>query len=582
MSDYAPAYEKTTPGSPSKAHPDPNNTYDNADVEKATGRYVAPDGVTVEGAGGVIAAGGDDVHGHVQRTLKQRHMAMIALGGAIGTGLFVGSGSALNTGGPVGLWLGYSIMGGLVYSMMVALGEMATLYPVSGGFTHYASRFVDPSLGFALGFNYWYSYAITIPTELVAAAIVISYWDAASTHTAAYIAALLVLVWAINLLGARAYGETEFWFSSIKVITIVGLIILGIVLMCGGGPNHDAIGFRYWRNPGPFNYISIDGGDAVVGGSWGQFLAFWDVFVQAAFSFIGTEIIGTTLGEAQNPRKAVPKAIRRVFYRLLFFYVGGTFVISVLVPYTDPRLLNGSGTATSSPFVIAINNAGIKALPSIINAVILVSAWSAANSDLYASSRTLYALALEGKMPRIFRKCTKSGLPIWCVVITGLFGLLGFMDTGGDTAQQAFDWLYNLSAVTGLLTWWAILLSYLRFYYGLRKQGLSRHDFVYKAPFQPYLSWFGFAMFSIIIFFNGFTVFMKGNWDTGNFFAAYISVFIFFIVWAAWKIGKRTKWIPLDQIDFMTGRRELDEMEEQDQATYTTDKWYQKVMSILF
>ncbi len=296
--------------------------------------------------------------------------------------------------------------------------------------------------------NYWYSYAITIPTEVVAASILITYWDS-HTNSAVYITVLLIAIWVINFLGARAYGEAEFWFSAIKVITIVGLIILGVILMAGGGPDHDAIGFRYWRNPGPFNSLSIEGGTAVIGGNWGKFLAFWDVFVQAAFSFIGTEIIATTLGEAQNPRKTVPRAIKRVFYRLLVFYVGGIFIISVLVPSDDPDLLNGSGTATQSPFVIAIVNAGIPALPSIANAVFLISAWSAGNSDLYAASRTFYALALQGQMPNIFRRCTKRGLPIWCVCITGTFGVLAYMNTGGHTAVLAFNWLYNLSAITG-------------------------------------------------------------------------------------------------------------------------------------
>ncbi|ORY31267.1 amino acid transporter [Naematelia encephala] len=525
------------------------------------------------------------VHSGVQRTLKQRHMAMIALGGAIGTGLFVGSGSALASGGPVGVWLGYIFMASMVYAMMVALGEMAALYPVSGGFTHYASRFVDPALGFALGINYWYSYAITIPTEIVAAQIVISYWDADASHAAAYITALLVMIWFINFWGARAYGEAEFWFSAIKIVTIVGLIILGLVLMCGGGPTHDAIGFRYWRNPGPFNSISIHketGTPGVVGGNWGKFLAFWNVFVQAAFSFIGTEIIATTLGEAENPRRTVPRAIKRVFYRLLFFYVVGIFFISVLVPYTDENLLNGSGTATASPFVIAINNAKIKSLPSIINAVILISAWSAGNSDLYASSRTLYALAVEGQMPKFLRKCTKRGLPIWCVVITGLFGVLAYMNTGGETAITAFNWLYNLSAITGIITWWTILLSYIRFYHGLKRQGLSRADFPYRAPFQPWLSYYGFAFFTAVILFNGFTTLMRGNWNASNFVAAYITLPIFFVCWAGWKIARRTKMVPLDEIDFSSGRRELDEMEEVDKERFRPDKWYQKISNALF
>ncbi|WVW80547.1 hypothetical protein I302_102532 [Kwoniella bestiolae CBS 10118] len=519
--------------------------------------------------------------GNMHRTLKQRHMAMIALGGAIGTGLFVGSGAALSTGGPVGLWLGYIFMSSIVYSMMVALGEMASLFPVAGAFTHYAARFVDPALGFATGINYWYSYAITIPVEIVAAAIVISYWDA-DTNAAVYITVCLVLIWAVNMFGARVYGETEFWFSAVKVVTIVGLILLGIILMCGGGPNHDAIGFRYWRNPGPFAQITIDGGDGVIEGAWGQFLAFWNVFIQAAFSFLGTEIIATTLGEAENPRKTVPKAIKRVFFRLVFFYIMGIFVISVLVPYDEPNLLNGSGNAAASPFVIAIKNAGIKALPSIVNAVILIAAWSAGNSDMYAASRTFYALALERQMPRIFRKCTKQGLPIWSVVITGLFGFLAYLNQGGDSAVTAFNWLYNISAVTGVITWWGILLSYLRFYYGLKKQGLSREGFPYLAPLQPWLSWYGFIFLTLVMLFNGFPVFLKGNWDTSSFFVAYVSLLLFAICWIGWKVVKKTKVVPLDEIDFHTGRRELDELEALDRERFKAESKYQKIMSVLF
>lgn len=154
-------------------------------------------------------------------------------------------------------------------------------------------------------------------------------------------------------------------------------------------------------------------------------MSFWSVFVQAAFSYIGTEIVAVTVGEAENPRRNVPKAIRRVFWRILLFYVLGIFIIGLLVPYNSNELLNNSGSdASASPFVIAIKTAGIKGLPSIINAVILISAWSAGNSDLYTSSRTLYALALGDQAPRFLRKCTKGGLPIWSVVITGLFGLL--------------------------------------------------------------------------------------------------------------------------------------------------------------
>ncbi len=186
-----------------------------------------------------------------------------------------------------------------------------------------------------------------------------------------------------NILHAGAYGECEFVFASLKVITITGLIILGIVLDLGGGPNHDRIGFRYWKNPGPFTQFSD------IAGSKGRFLAWWAVMTQAAFSFLGTEIVAIAAGEAKNPRRNIPKAIRRVYIRILLFYIGGVTIIGLLVPSNNPDLNLTQSDAAKSPFVIAIKAAGIKGLPSVINAVLLTSAWSAASSDLYTSSRAL-------------------------------------------------------------------------------------------------------------------------------------------------------------------------------------------------
>lgn len=366
------------------------------------------------------------------------------------------------------------------------------------------------------------------------------------------------------------------------------------------------------NGPGPFNQISIEGGDASIAGTVGQFLAWFACLIQAAFSFLGTEIIATTLGEAQNPRKAVPKAIKRVFFRLMVFYVLGIFIIGVLVAYDDPRLLNDSETAAASPFVIAISNAGISTLPSIVNAVILISAWSAGNADLYAASRTMYALALEGQLPKVFRRCTKRGLPICCVAVTALFGPLAYMNVGTATATDVFNWLYNISTVAGILTWWSILLSYLRFYHGLAKQGISRDSFPYKAPFQPYLSYFGvrlcfipattvltvqFISFTVVLIFNGFTVFLRGNWDTSSFFASYIGqsayvpirpeadcqgLPVFAICYVGWKIAKRTKLVPLAEIDYTSGMRELDAMQAEDEEKYRPDTKWKKFLSILF
>lgn len=513
----------------------------------------------------------DSADGHVQRNLKQRHLSMIALGGTIGTGLFVGLGASLASAGPVSTLIAYIIMGVVVYSMMVALGEVSTLLAVPGGFTHHATRFLDPSLGFALGWTYWYSYGITIPTEISASAIVIQYWDVEKhINPAVWISILLILVIGVNALGVKYYGETEFWFCLIKVVAIIVLIITSLVIDLGGGPKGERLGFHYWKNPGPMAQLFWTP-DPVTGaptggisGAFGRFLAFWNVFVQSAFSFAGTEIIGVAVGEVENPRKNVPKAIKRVFWRILLFYVLAIFMVGLVVPYNDPRLLNGSSDASASPFVLAISNAGIKVLPNIINAVLLTVTWSAANSDLYASSRTLYALALEHKAPGFLRKCTKKGLPVWALVVTSLFGPLAYMSCGTGGAEQAFEYLYDISAISVIIAWIIILCTYARFYHGLKYHGIPRSTLPYTAPFQPYLTYFGIVFLILVLLFAGFTVFIHGQWSTSSFVTTYICIPMFFVLWLGWKFYHKTKFVSLSQMDFDTGRRQIDEMEEEE------------------
>ncbi|KAG8678920.1 hypothetical protein FRC09_019416, partial [Ceratobasidium sp. 395] len=385
----------------------------------------------------------------LQRQLKNRHIAMISIGGVIGTGLFLGTAGALRHGGPIGLLLGYTVVGTICYSVMVSLGEMIAYLPVPGGHIKLAERFVDPAFSFTMGWNYWYNWTIILPAELAAAAVLINYWMKDRINDALWISICLIVVVVINMLGAGVYGECEFIFASIKVITITGLIILGIVLDLGGGPNHDRIGFRYWKNPGPFVQY------AGIGGSKGQFLGWWSVMTQAAFSFIGTEIVAIAAGEAKNPRRNLPKAIRRVYIRILLFYIGGTLIIGLLVPSNHPSLNLATGDAAASPFVIAIQTAGIKGLPSVINAALLTSAWSAASSDLYTSSRALYGLSLSRNAPKIFSKVSKSGLPYVSVIFCSVFSALAYMSVNSG-AGTVFGWFANMTAVAGLMTWFGI------------------------------------------------------------------------------------------------------------------------------
>ncbi|THH01619.1 hypothetical protein EW026_g1114 [Hermanssonia centrifuga] len=494
----------------------------------------------------VAASGNAPLH----RTMKNRHIAMISIGGVIGTGLFLGTATSLQQGGPVGLLLGYAIVGTICYSVMISLGEMVSYLPIPGGHLTMAERFVDSSWSFTLGWNYWYSWTLTLPAELSAASVLINYWNK-TVNDAVWITIFLIVVIVINLFGARAYGECEFVFASLKVITITGLIILGIVLDLGGGPNHDRIGFRYWKNPGPFTQFSD------IAGSKGRFLAWWAVMTQAAFSFLGTEIVAIAAGEAKNPRRNIPKAIRRVYIRILLFYIGGVTIIGLLVPSNNPDLNLTQSDAAKSPFVIAIKAAGIKGLPSVINAVLLTSAWSAASSDLYTSSRALYGLALNGNAPRILTAVSSWGLPYIAVAVNCLFGLLAYMGVKSGSGK-VFGWFVNMTSISGLMSWFGITVTYLRFYKGMQAQGMDRNTLPFKGPLQPYLAWYATISSIVICFFSGFAVFLKDSWDTAGFVTNYLPFIIFPILYFASRFYRGSRFINPEDMDFKSGLAEVE------------------------
>lgn len=263
----------------------------------------------------------------------------------------------------------------------------------------------------------------------------------------------------LNIVAVSLYGEAEFWFASLKIIAIIGLIILGIVLFFGGGPNHDRLGFRYWNHPGAFKPYLVENQ------STSRFLAFWTAMIKAGFSFIfSPELITTAAGEVESPRRNIPKATNRFIYRLFFFYVLGTLVIGVTVAYNDKSLLkgvaSGSSGAGASPFVIGIQNAGIKGLNHVINAAILTSAWSSGNSWVYAGSRTLYSLARDGQAPKFLTRCNKGGVPYASVLVTWAIGLLAYLNVSSSGAN-VFYWFTNITTVGGFISWVVVMIAYL-------------------------------------------------------------------------------------------------------------------------
>lgn len=494
-------------------------------------------------------------YGYVTRGLKSRHIQFIALGGTIGTGLFLGIGSALTGAGPLSLLLGYTFTGIAVFGMMQSLGEMATWLPLPGAIPQFCARYVDGALGFAVGWNNWYSSAITLCAEISAASVVIQFWPGADgINPAAWISLIIVLVLCLNIFAVSIYGEAEFVFASVKILTIVGLLIMALCLDLGGGPSHDRIGFRYWKDPGAMKlYISSDP-------NTGRFLGLFSTLVNAAFSYGGVEMVAVAAGEAENPRKNIPKAVRRVFWRILFFYVLGSLAIGVLVPYNDPSLLNaqsaGAAGAAQSPWVIAIYRAGVPVLPSIINAVILTSASSSANAFLYTGSRYLYALAQNGQAPKFLLKCSKNGVPYWCVGITASIALLTYLSCSSG-ANVAFNWFQRLTTIAGLFTWTSICVAYIRFYAALKAQKIDRNTLVFKSPWQPYTAWASLIYFSLIIVFNGFYVWSP-SFSTDSFVTSYVGIPIFFSLFIFWKVFKRTSFVKASEADLHTGKAALD------------------------
>lgn len=350
------------------------------------------------------------------------------------------------------------------------------------------------------------------------------------------------------MMNVRFYGEAEVITASIKVICFVGLIIVSLVITLGGAPNHDRIGFRYWKNPGPFtDYNGITG-------STGHFLAFFSAFINASFSYIGIETVVVAAAETMNPHKSIPKAVRRVTYRILFFYVVGTLLIGMIISSSDPALVSGSGNANSSPFVIAIKNSGIKVLPSIVNACILTSAWSAGNSYCYIGARMIVAMAVDRQAPQFFSKVNRYGVPYYAVLASFAFGPLAYLSLGSGGASQAFTWLLNLSTVADLLSWMTLCVCFIRYNRACKVQGINRNYLPMKGRFQPYAAYVGAIGSAIIVLFSGFGVFLKGNWSTANFIANYIGIAIYIVPFVLWKIIKKTRFVRSPETDLFSGR----------------------------
>ncbi|KAF2108909.1 general amino acid permease-like protein AGP2 [Lophiotrema nucula] len=497
-----------------------------------------------------------EINGHVsdnaddlQRHLGNRQIQLIAIGGSIGTALFVSIGGALNKGGPGGLLLAYffySCMLGLVNNCMA---EMVTQFPVSGGFIRMAGKWVDEALGFTAGWNFFIYEALLIPFEITALNLVLSFWRD-DIPVAAVCAVCIVLYALCNVLAVKAYGEAEFWLSGGKVFLILILFSFTFITMVGGNPQHDAYGFRYWNKPGAFaEYLST--------GSLGRFEGFLGALWAATFCIVGPEYISMVSGEAKRPRVYIKNAFKTVYWRFGFFFILGALCAGIVIPYNDETLVGilkghsgGSGTAAASPYVIAMKNLAIPVLPHVTNALLVTSIFSAGNTYTYCASRSLYSLAIEGRAPKILRKCTKNGVPIYCFLVTMIFPFLSFLQVS-DGSAKVLTWLVNLITAGGAINFIIMCITYIAFHKACKAQGLDRRTLPYYAYFQPYSAWIALVFLTVVVFVYGYSVFLPGAFTVEGFFTYYTMVGIAPILFVFWKLVKRTKVVASKEVDLV-------------------------------
>ncbi|OAP59822.1 hypothetical protein AYL99_04824 [Fonsecaea erecta] len=496
----------------------------------------------------------------LQRHLNNRQIQLIAIGGSIGTALFVSIGSGLYHGGAANLFLAYLIHSCVLAMVNNCIAEMSTAFPVSGGFIRLAGKWVDDALGFMCGWNFFFYEALLIPFEISAFTLVASFWSDKLTEPgpiAGVVAGIVIAYASINILAVRAYGEAEFWLSGGKVILIFSLFFFTFITMVGGNPKHEAYGFTNWKHGGAFReYIHT--------GDLGRFQGFIGALTSAVFTIVGPEYISIVAAEAIRPRVYIKAAFKMVYLRFGIFFIGGAFFVGIVCGSRDPGLVNvvegGSGVgAGASPYVIAMKNMGVHVFPHIVNALLLTSIFSAGNTYTYAATRTLYGLALEGRAPRIFARCTKKGVPIWSFCVVMIFPLLSFLQCS-SSSSIVVTWFANIVTGGGLIDFIIMTITYIQFYNACKAQGFDRKSLPYTGYLQPFCAYFALVWLVIVTAIYGYTSYTP--WNTSNFFSNYTMQLFIPWLFLIWKIIKRTKWLRPQDVDLVWERPIIDAYEE--------------------
>lgn len=529
-------------------------------------------------------------YGETKRKLSSRHVSLMIIGQSIGTGLFIGLSGPLMKSGLLSLFIGFLFWAILcIWPLMQCVGEMCSYLPIKGTYIHFCARWVDPALGFACSLIYLYTSLMFICVEVVAFASVISYWTDASP--AIFITVGIVLILFFNVFGVNWYGEIEFYSSMLKVLLIVGLMLFGLIAMCGGNPQHHAFGFQHWSEGGLMKeYLTT--------GTTGRFLGWWNVLIYAAFACGGPDLLGMIAGEISRPRKNIAIAAKRSYIRIYLFYFGGIFFMNSLCASNNEALIgataSGASGAAASPWVIGVQSVGVRGLDSLVNAVVMTAAWSCGNGFCYGATRCAYSASLAGYLPRFFSKCLKNGAPIYCILFAVAISCLSYLSVSNSTAE-VFNWFINLATTGMLCTYLCIWWCYFKFRSSMKAQGIDMNseDYPYfKASkfVHPYMTYFGCFINIIVLFFNGFWIFFPGQFSVSNLFTSYFAPVFFIVLFIFWKVFRKTHFRNNSEADIHTGLEEINLEEEADiqfelsqpRKSGRLYKIYYKVADVLF
>ncbi|WP_353167481.1 amino acid permease [Acinetobacter sp.] len=418
----------------------------------------------------------------LKRGLKNRHIQLIAMGGAVGTGLFLGSAQAIQSAGP-SIILGYAIVGLIAFLIMRQMGEMIVEEPVAGSFSYFSQKYWGNFPGFLSGWNYWVVYILVAMTELTAIAKYVHYWW---PHIPAWVSTLFffVVVTCLNLGNVKIYGESEFWLAIIKVTAVISMIVFGLYLLLTAGSDSTASFSNLWQHGGFFPH---------------GFSGLFYMLAFLMFAFGGIELIGMTAAEAENPEKSIPKAINQVIFRILVFYIASLAIIMSLIPWNQLDL----GGLDKSPFVMIFSQLGIEWAAHLLNFIILTAALSVYNSGMYANSRMLHGLAVQGNAPKIFSKVTQQGVPMPAVVFSSIL-IFGCVLLNYFIPEQALSHLMYMAVAALVLNWAIISFTHLKFKRAAQITSTEAKFPVLFSPFSNYLVLSFIVMILYIMWTQGF------------------------------------------------------------------------------